>query len=156
VHKERAPAPIAQERVRRSGKKKLETCSAGRAGAHPYRRQRSARSYHFLLHTNDSILFRASSASLPLSRSGVAEQRSPCLIRKPLLSALVRPPVFVVQGEKPCISEIEPEHRRSGSHPARHAGHPDPEGVGQSVRTPAGICAYSSRRLIPRRSSVIE
>ena len=42
----RASAPKEQERVAEAAKRSVETCSAGRAGAHPYRRRRSGSGYH--------------------------------------------------------------------------------------------------------------
>ena len=45
----KASAPIAEERVQKAARRSLETCSAGRAGAHPYRRRRSGPALSFLL-----------------------------------------------------------------------------------------------------------
>ena len=44
----RASAPKEQERVAEAAKRSVETCSAGRAGAHPYRRRRSGSVLSFL------------------------------------------------------------------------------------------------------------
>ena len=44
----RASAPKEQERAAEAAKRSVETCSAGRAGAHPYRRRRSGSVLSFL------------------------------------------------------------------------------------------------------------